>query len=58
LLPANEVALVIVALYLGLEMLTHLDGNREPALQVFAHAQQLVPLLGALSAFTPPKASA
>lgn len=58
LLPSNDVAYAIVALYLGLEMLTHLDGNREPALQVFAHLQQLVPLLGAFNAFMPPKASA
>jgi len=29
LLPSSDVAYVIVALYLGFEMLTHLDGNRE-----------------------------
>jgi AcrR family transcriptional regulator len=52
-LPSSDIAFVIVALYLGLEMLTHLDGNREPALKVFAHAQQLVTLLGAFSTFAP-----
>ena len=55
LLPSSDVAYVIVAMYLGLEMLTHLDGNRDPALQVFAHAQRLVAMLGALSAFAPPQ---
>jgi AcrR family transcriptional regulator len=60
LLPSGDVAYSVVALYLGLEMLTHLNGDREPALKLFAHAQQLVVLLGALSAFTPttPPASA
>jgi AcrR family transcriptional regulator len=57
LLPSNDVAYLVVALYLGLEMLTHLDGDREPALRLFAHGQQLVTLLGALSAFTPSKAT-
>lgn len=53
LMPSGDVAYSVVALYLGLEMLTHLDGDREPALKLFAHAQQMVVLLGALSAFTP-----
>jgi AcrR family transcriptional regulator len=53
LLPSSDVAYTVVALYLGLEMLTHLNGDREPALRLFAHAQQLVVLLGALSVFTP-----
>lgn len=55
LLPSSDVAYLIVALYLGFEMLTHLDGDREPALRVFGHAQQLVTLLGAFSAFMPPQ---
>jgi AcrR family transcriptional regulator len=58
LLPSSDVAYVIVALYLGFEMLTHLNGDRGPALKVFADAQQLVGLLGSLSAFMPPRASA
>jgi AcrR family transcriptional regulator len=57
LVPSKDVAYVIVALYLGLEMLTHLDGDREPALRTFVHAQQLVALLGTLSAFMPPRAT-
>jgi AcrR family transcriptional regulator len=48
-LPAPEVAHAIVALYLGLEMLTHLDGDRGPARHLFARAGQLAPLLEALS---------
>lgn len=56
-LPSSDVAYTIVALFLGLEMLTHLDGDRERALTIFAHAQQLVTLLGAFSAFAPPKAT-
>jgi AcrR family transcriptional regulator len=55
LLPSSDVAYMVVALYLGLEMLTHLNGDREPALRLFAHGQQMVNLLGALSAFTPTK---
>ena len=53
LMPSGDVAYSVVALYLGLEMLTHLNGDREPALKLFAHAQQMVVLLGALSAFAP-----
>jgi hypothetical protein len=55
LIPADDVAYGIVALYLGLEMLTHLNGDREPALKIFADAQRLVALLGSLSAFLPPR---
>jgi len=55
LLPADDVAYTIVALFLGLEMLTHLEGDRERALTIFGRAQQLVTMLGALSAFAPPK---
>jgi len=57
LMPSGDVAYVIVALYLGIEMLTHLNGDREPALRVFADAQRLVGLLGSLSAFMPPRAT-
>jgi AcrR family transcriptional regulator len=55
LLPSSDVAYMLVALYLGLEMLTHLDGDREPALRLFNHAHQLVALIGTLSAFIPTK---
>jgi AcrR family transcriptional regulator len=54
-LPADDVAYTIVALFLGLEMLTHLDGDRERALTIFGRAQQLVTMLGAFSVFAPPK---
>ena len=43
-LPSRDVAYGIVALYLGLEMLSHLDGDRAPALALFAHATQLAHL--------------
>jgi AcrR family transcriptional regulator len=43
-LPSEDVAYAVVALYLGLEMLSHLDGDREPALALFARAKQLARL--------------
>lgn len=48
-LPAGDLAYAVVALFLGLEMLSHLDGNREPALNLFALAKQLTELMAALS---------
>ena len=48
-LPAKDVAHAVVALYLGLEMLSHLDGDAEPALALFAHARQIASLIEALS---------
>jgi AcrR family transcriptional regulator len=47
-LPAEEIAHAVVALYLGLEMLSHLDGDPEPALALFARARQIAPLVEAL----------
>ncbi len=47
-LPSQEVAHAVVALYLGLEMLSHLDGDAEPALALFARAKQIAPLVEAL----------
>jgi len=55
LLPADDVAYTVVALFLGLEMLSHLDGDRERALTIFGRVQQLVTMLGAFSTFAPPK---
>jgi len=55
LLPPGDVAYGIVALYLGLEMLTHLDGDRARALGLFAHAKNLAGLLEALAPAPPPK---
>lgn len=48
-LPSRDVAFGIVALYLGLEMLTHLHGDRTRALDLFARAKQVARLLEALS---------
>jgi AcrR family transcriptional regulator len=57
-LPADDVAYGIVALYLGLEMLSHLDGDRESALSLFVHAKQLAGLFEATSGSSPAKDSA
>lgn len=54
-LPAKDVAHAVVALYLGLEMLSHLDGDSEPALALFAHAKQLASLFEALTTSANPK---
>jgi AcrR family transcriptional regulator len=54
-LPSKDVAHAIVALYLGLEMLSHLDGDREPALALFAHAKQLSGLFEAMASSTATK---
>jgi AcrR family transcriptional regulator len=43
-IPPADAAYAVVALYLGLEMLSHLDGNRQPALELFAHARGLAGL--------------
>ena len=42
--PVDDAAHAVVALYLGLEMLSHLDGDREPALRLFDRAGQLATL--------------
>lgn len=52
LLPAKDVAYAVVALYLGLEMLSHLDGDRGPALDLFAHARLLAQLIERMTATT------
>ena len=52
-MPSGDVAYAIVALYLGLEMLTHLDGDRARALGLFAHAKTLAALLAAPTAPSP-----
>ena len=53
LLPPGDVAYAIVALYLGLEMLTHLDGDRARALGLFAHAKNLAAVLEAMTPVSP-----
>jgi AcrR family transcriptional regulator len=55
LLPAGDVAYGIVALYLGLEMLSHLNGDRAPSLALFDHARTLAGLLAALGGTSPMK---
>jgi len=45
LLPADEAAHAIVALYLGLEMLANLEGERGPALALFDRAGKIASLL-------------
>jgi AcrR family transcriptional regulator len=45
LLPPEELAHAIVAMYLGLEMLANLEGEREPALALFDRAGKIAALL-------------
>ncbi|MGC9963721.1 MAG: TetR/AcrR family transcriptional regulator [Acidimicrobiales bacterium] len=54
-LPAKDVAHAVVALYLGLELLSHLDGDPGPALALFARAKGLAELLEALTTPSTPK---
>ncbi len=54
LVPVGDAAHAVVALYLGLEMLSHLDGDRAAALRLFDQASRLVDVFGvpAVSAHT------
>jgi AcrR family transcriptional regulator len=54
LLPAGDVAYGITALYLGLEMLSHLTGDRQPTMALFDHAAKLAGLLAAFTGTPPP----
>jgi AcrR family transcriptional regulator len=47
-LPTNEVAFAVVALYLGMELLTTLDGDRAPADALFARVGLLAGLFAGL----------
>jgi AcrR family transcriptional regulator len=47
-IPAGVVAHAAVALYLGLELLADLDGDRAPTEALFAHATMLANLVSAL----------
>jgi AcrR family transcriptional regulator len=49
----NEIAHAVVALYLGLEMLASLDGDRAAALTLFDRAQRAASLLDMLGAASP-----
>ena len=46
---SDNVAHAVVALYLGLELLAHLDGDRKPAAALFEQAAVLTPLIGVLT---------
>jgi len=46
--PSGDIAVAVVALYLGLEMLSNLDGDRAPALALFDHAKRLAVLFEGL----------
>jgi len=48
LLPTRDIAFAVVALYLGIEFLAHLDGDRSAAESLFATAKRLSGLLGAI----------
>jgi AcrR family transcriptional regulator len=49
LVEADVAAHAIVALYLGLEMLAHLDGDRTAALALFDRARRVADLVGAFA---------
>ena len=49
LIPSEDVAYAIVALYVGLEMLSHLDGDRAPALALFGQAKKFAGLFATLN---------
>jgi len=51
--PLAELSHAVVALYLGLEMLSHLDGDRSRATALFDRAGQLAMLLDALTTTRP-----
>lgn len=46
---AAEVAHAMVALYLGLELLSHLDGDRGPAMALFGQVHRLAPIVDLLA---------
>jgi len=56
-LPAPDIAYAVVALYLGLEMLSHLEGDPDPALALFVHAKRIAGLFDAMPSTTSPEES-
>ncbi len=50
-----EIAHAVVALYLGLELLSHLDGDPVPALALFDRARQLAVLIDAVAGVAGPR---
>ena len=53
LVPVGDAAHAVVALYLGLEMLSHLDGDRATALRLFDQASRVVALFGTAAPSSP-----
>jgi AcrR family transcriptional regulator len=53
LIGPEEAAHAVVALYLGLELLSQLDGDRAPALALFDQARRLAPLLALMAGAQP-----
>jgi len=53
----SEIAHAVVALYLGLELLSHLDGDRSPALALFDRARQLAVLADLVTSGAPSASS-
>ena len=53
LVPVGEAAYAVVALYLGLEMLSHLDGDRTSALALFDRASRLATVFSDASGARP-----
>jgi AcrR family transcriptional regulator len=51
--PASELAYGVVAMYLGLEMLSHLNGDRTQALSLFRRASRLITWADALGVLSP-----
>ena len=56
LVEPDDAAHAVVALYLGLELLAHLDGDRAPALALFDRARQLAALVEMFEAPSAPEA--
>ncbi len=52
--PPDDLAFAVVALYLGLELLTHLDGDRARALALFDHGTRLAALFEGLGGTAAP----
>jgi AcrR family transcriptional regulator len=57
LLPGKDVAFGVVSLYLGMEMLSHLDGDRSRPASLFATAQNLTGLFETMTGDSEPSGS-
>jgi AcrR family transcriptional regulator len=56
LVPVGDAAYAVVALYLGMEMLSHLDGDRTPALSLFDQAARFAAVFAGAAAANPEEA--